>query len=149
MVRANIEDLRPKSDKTILHVQGKAWSNKSDFVILLPEVHKAIDEYLKNRKPLSAKEPLFASAGNRSKGRLSTRAIRERVNHYLIQAGIKRKTVTTHSLRHTAATLALEAGAPIFEVKNMLRHSNIETTMIYAHEVNRIKNGAEHYINQI
>ena len=51
--------------------------------------------------------------------------------------------------RHTAATLALEAGAPIFEVKNMLRHAKIETTMIYAHEVNRIKNGAEKYINQI
>lgn len=149
VARANIEDLRPKGSENVLYVQGKAWSSKNDFVIVLPEVYKAIDEYLKDRKPISPKEPLFTSVGNRSKGRLSMRAIRGRVNHYLTKAGIKRKTVTTHSLRHTAATLALEAGAPIFEVKNMLRHSKIETTMIYAHEVNRIKNGAEHYINQI
>lgn len=149
VVRANIEDLRPKGAEKVLYIQGKAWSSKNDFVIVLNEVYEAIANYLKHRDPKSQKEPLFASVGNRSKGRLSTRAIRERVNYYLNKTGIKRKTITAHSLRHTAATLALESGAPIFEVKNMLRHSKIETTMIYAHEVNRIKNGAERYINQI
>jgi len=149
VIRANIEDLRPKGSEKVLYVQGKAWSSKNDFVIVLPKVYKVIDTYLRHRKTASTKEALFASCGNRSRGRLSTRAIRERVNCYLTKAGIKRKTITAHSLRHTCATLALEAGAPIFEVKNMLRHSKIETTMIYAHEVNRIKNGAERYIRQI
>ena len=71
------------------------------------------------------------------------------MNFYSSKAGIKRCTITTHSLRHTAVSLALEAGASIFEVKQMLRHARIETTMIYLHEYNRIKNGTENYIKQI
>ncbi len=149
VVRANVEDLRPKDGSMILYIQGKAWAGKNDFVLVVDEVYKAIQEYLGARKNYAQKDTLFASVGNRSKGRLSTRAVRERVNFYLNKTGIKRKTITTHSLRHTAASLALEAGAPIFEVKQMLRHSRIETTMIYLHEYNRIKNGAENYIKQI
>lgn len=148
-IRANVEDLRPKDGKMILYVQGKSWAGKNDFVVIVNEVYQAIKEYLEARKASSQTDSLFASVGNRSKGRITTRAVRERVNFYLGKVGIKRKTITAHSLRHTAASLALEAGAPIFEVKQMLRHSRIETTMIYLHEYNRIKNGAENYIKQI
>jgi site-specific recombinase XerD len=149
VVRANVEDLRPKDGSMVLYVQGKAWAGKNDFVVVVDEVNKAIKEYLEARNDCAPKDALFASVGNRSKGRLTTRAIRERINFYLNKAGVKRSTITAHSLRHTAASLALEAGAPIFEVKQMLRHSLIETTMIYLHEYDRIKNGAENYIKQI
>ncbi len=149
VIRANIEDLRPKDGSMVLYIQGKAWAGKNDFVVIVEEVNKVIKDYMDARGEASYRDPLFVSAGNRSKGKITTRAIRERVNFYLIKAGIKRRTITTHSLRHTAASLALDAGAPIFEVKQMLRHARIETTMIYLHEYNRVKNGAEHYIKQI
>lgn len=149
IIRSNIEDLRPKDGAMVLYIQGKAWAGKNDFVVIVKQVNEAMQDYLQARGKVTYRDPLFASVGNRSKGRLTTRAIRERVNYYLNKSGVKRRTITTHSLRHTAATMALEAGAPIFEVKQMLRHVRIETTMIYLHEYNRVKNGAEHYIKQI
>lgn len=38
-----------------------------------------------------------------------------------------------HSLRHSAATRMAQSGAPIIAVKEILGHSSINTTMIYAH----------------
>ena len=38
-----------------------------------------------------------------------------------------------HTLRHTAASWWVQAGVPIFEVKELLGHSKIDSTMVYAH----------------
>lgn len=38
-----------------------------------------------------------------------------------------------HKFRHTAATMALSRGMPIEQVRQMLGHEKIETTLIYAH----------------
>ena len=63
--------------------------------------------------------------------------------------GIDSPRLTAHSLRHTAVTLALLAGAPLQEVQAMARHRSINTTMIYAHNLNRMKAGAEHSIDEL
>jgi site-specific recombinase XerD len=41
-------------------------------------------------------------------------------------------TVHAHRLRHTAATRALNAGASLDEVAQLLRHAGTATTLIYA-----------------
>ena len=41
--------------------------------------------------------------------------------------------ITVHSLRHMAATYALNHGAPLTTVQTMLGHTNIRTTSIYLH----------------
>ena len=41
-------------------------------------------------------------------------------------------TVHGHRLRHTAATRALNAGARLDEVAQLLRHAGTATTMVYA-----------------
>lgn len=41
--------------------------------------------------------------------------------------------VSPHTFRHTCCTLLLAAGVPVTEVQRHLGHSNIATTMIYAH----------------
>ena len=51
--------------------------------------------------------------------------------------------VTVHSLRHTFATHMIEAGCDIRTVQELLGHSNLQTTMIYAHVVERNKLGVE------
>jgi integrase len=44
--------------------------------------------------------------------------------------------VTPKTLRHTAGSLALAAGATIVTVSKMMGHKNVTTTMnIYAHEL--------------
>jgi len=45
----------------------------------------------------------------------------------------KRPKVTTHVLRHTAASLMVAAGVPIFDVAKVLGHETIQVTMRYAH----------------
>lgn len=52
---------------------------------------------------------------------------------YLRKAGIKHDYVI-HSLRHTVAKRLLDAGASIEQVKEVLGHANIATTLIYTEE---------------
>ena len=54
------------------------------------------------------------------------------------------RRITPHSLRHSAATIALERGAPLHQVQAMLRQAVIQTTMLYTHNKERITNAAEH-----
>jgi integrase/recombinase XerD len=58
-------------------------------------------------------------------------------------------TLTAHCLRHTAVTLALQAGATIQEVQAFARHANINTTLIYAHNIDRIRDAPERKIDAL
>jgi site-specific recombinase XerD len=53
-------------------------------------------------------------------------------------AGID-KHITFHSGRHTFAIMALEVGIPIEVVSNILGHSNLGITQIYARVVDQQK----------
>ena len=139
VVRANIEDIHTLGGVTVLNVQGKGRSDKKEFVKLSPQVEEAVRDYLSARGLVVDTEPLFASCSHRNCGhRLTTRTISGLCKLAMIKAGFHSSRLTAHSLRHSAVTLALLAGNSIADVQSFARHRSINTTMIYAHNVERI-----------
>ena len=51
---------------------------------------------------------------------------------------------TPHSLRATTATLPLDAGVDIMNVKELLGHRHVTTTQIYDKRRRSLKEGASH-----
>lgn len=148
--RANIEDIRNVANNSVLYIMGKGRDTKDEYVKLTYETLKAINEYLNTRNIKDDKEPLFTSLSDRTNGqRLKTRSIRDIVKKAYKNIGINSDKITTHSLRHTAITLSLIGGTPLQEVQQMARHSNINTTMIYAHNLKRIESNAEQNIQTL
>lgn len=142
--RANVEDLRTAGDSEVLYLQGKGHEEKTDYIKLMPEVEDAIRAYLKARGAVEPTEPLFTSTSNNSKGaRISTRTVSGIVKTALKNAGYDSDKLTAHSTRHTAVTLALMGGQKLEEVQQFARHKNLQTTLIYAHNIDRAKNNCE------
>lgn len=66
---------------------------------------------------------------NKEGKRLSKRGIQQRIKDLMLRADIEGKSV--HNLRHTGATLMLDAGADIRAVQDILGHESISTTEGY------------------
>lgn len=142
IARANIEDLTTQGDSTILFIQGKGKDERTDWIKIPEQTETAIRDYLATRPNTTPKDPLFTCGGNRhsEQGRLTTRSISRICKTHFRAAGYNDSRLTAHSLRHTAATLAILAGATLIETQEHLRHASPTTTMIYINETNKSKN---------
>lgn len=144
IARANIEDMRTVADFTALYIQGKGHEEKTDYVKVVEPVEDAIRDYLTARGTTSGSAPLFGSVAHRNNSnRMTTKSISRLVKENLVAAGLNSDRLTAHSLRHTTATLNLLNGATVEETKQLLRHTNINTTLIYSHALDRAKNNSE------
>lgn len=147
VIRADIEDLRAVGDFTALYIQGKGKTDKTAYVKVTPQVEEAVRSYLKARGSVDSKQPLFTSLSNRnSNQRLTTKSISRIAKESLVGAELISDRLTAHSLRHTTATLNLMAGASLEETQQLLRHSNMNTTLIYSHALERANNNSEQRI---
>lgn len=147
--RANIEDMRTLGDTMVLYLQGKGRDERTEYIKIVPEVEQAIRKYLKHRNSTDIKTSLFTSTSNNNSGqRLTTRSISGIVKDRLINAGFNSERLTAHSLRHTAVTLSLIGGNSLQDVQQFARHSNISTTQIYAHNLDRLNNNCEETISK-
>lgn len=147
VARANIGDIRTVAGVSMLFIQGKGRTDKTDFVKLAPKVEQAINDYLKARGIFNPDEPLFSSNSRRNSGqRLTTTTISSVCKKAMIKAGFNSSHLTAHSLRHTAITTALLSGMSLADVQQFARHSSINTTMIYNHAINRMNSQCENVI---
>ena len=112
---------------------------------MLPaQVENLINQYLQKRGNYSPSDPLFAGIGNRNiNGRLNTISISRIVKTAFKSVGLDSKRLTAHSLRHSAATAMLLNGVDLVKVQQILRHKNVNTTLIYSHHLERLKNHGE------
>ena len=136
VVRADVADIQQVQGVPVLFVHGKGRAGKSDFVKLSEPVCDALREYLRMRGQVKRDEPLFASCSKRNRGqRLTTRTVSSVAKNAMQSAGYNSPRLTAHSLRHSAATLALQGGMTLEDVSEFLRHSSIAITMVYVHSI--------------
>ena len=123
-----IKHLDFKSGKLKVRGKGKkervVWLSADDLIL--------VRAWLTRRPGAPSGDLLFTSLdGSRP---VNDRWLRRMVKRVAEQAGIV-KDIHPHSLRHTFATDLLRSTKNLRLVQKALGHSNIETTMIYAHIV--------------
>lgn len=145
IARARVGDIREESGQTVLWVHGKGRTEKDEFVVLVDDAAAPIREWLKScQQPVSVDAPLFPSLSRRNRGKqLTSNGVSRIVKNAMVRAGVVSDRLTPHSLRHTAVSLAVAGGASLAQAQAMARHADPRTTMIYFHNLNRIRDAAE------
>lgn len=113
----------------ILHLRNQ----KSERIIpIYPEAIKAISKYINNVRIFLINDEDSEYLFTNMNGQVMTRqGFWKIIKQYSAQAKIK-KDITPHTLRHSFAAHLLENGAQLTDIKEMLGHSDISSTQIYA-----------------
>lgn len=129
LIGINLKDI--KEGSILLRGKGR----KERIIYLNNACLSALDEWLSVRSKIpdaDKKDALFISP--RTGGRITCRQVERIVENSMKQAGLMGLSYTTHTLRHTAATLMYqESGVDILTLQAILGHQNVATTSIYTH----------------
>lgn len=139
LVGLNFNDIN--FENSTMRLLGKG--NKERIIYMNDSCISSLKSYY-NDRPVTPKEQdaVFLSKQNK---RISKRRVQQIVEESLIKAGLDNKGITTHKLRHTAATLMYQHGnVDPLVLKEVLGHKSIATTEIYTHLSNEnLKKAAE------
>ncbi len=127
LIELSVSDLNLHIGLLHLH-NGK----KERIVPMYPGAVKAVANYLVNVRPAivtdKAEDRLFTNMNGQP---MSRQGFWKIIKHYSEKAGIK-KDITPHTLRHSFAAHLIENGAQLKDIKEMLGHSDISSTQVYA-----------------
>jgi len=123
-----VEDI--DSGRMLIHIR-QSKNNRDRYVPLSELILRGLRNYYRKERPQGYLFP------GKEKGRsLSPATIATILRKAASNAGILKK-ISPHTLRHTYATHLLEMGMNILRVKELLGHTDIETTMIYLQVMNQ------------
>ena len=126
----------------LVRVMGKG--NKERLVPVGDRALSDINRYVlvgrPQLDPSSSCAELFVT---RRGSRMTRQNFWHRLKEYAVRAGVRRKDVSPHKLRHSFATHLLENGVDLRSLQAMLGHADISTTQIYTH-VTRTRLAAIH-----
>jgi len=125
IIGLDLDDL----DLTARHIRVLGKGSKERIVPLNTIVVDALTDYLRER-PATPEPALFLG---RAGHRIAPRTVEGLVVKYARQAGIFKKGISPHKLRHTFATLLHMKDVDILEIQALLGHSSITSTQIYTH----------------
>ncbi len=137
LVNLNYNDVYSDNRMRIL---GKG--NKERIIFLNEACIRAVERYMKVRPKdgVVDKNALFLSSRLK---RISPKTVQHIVKNFLEKSGLGGQGLSTHKLRHTAATLMYQYGdADVLVLKDILGHENLSTTEIYTHIVDEQKKKA-------
>lgn len=111
-------------------------TKKSRLIPLYPAALRALSVYLNEVRDSMLAEPdeqaLFVNVGG---ARMSRQGFWKILKHYQQTAHID-KDITPHTLRHSFAVHLLENGADLNSVQELMGHSDISSTQLYANLIN-------------
>jgi site-specific recombinase XerD len=108
--------------------KGGRWSQ----LPLVEEVGKAIARYLAEGRPACADRHVFIRDKAPRRAFAGGSSLSDRVRCALRKAGIDCARRGAHLLRHSLATQMLAGGATLFDIGQVLRHQQPDTTRLYA-----------------
>ncbi len=147
----NIQVSDIDSHRMQIHIhRGKG---AKDRFIALPEDTLALlrKYWLTHKNPVLVFPALGrgGKSGHTAKYPMAGDSVRGAMRKARFEAGIKKRKVTIHTLRHSCATHLLDAGVNIRYIQRFLGHSCLETTMIYLHMTKKGREDAYDIINKI
>lgn len=146
IVRLNFNNYEPLPNPAVLNVQHKGHWTADSFVYIYPTLRGILEDWIAVRKGTQAdNSPLFVTMKNPHR-RLAGRTVRQRIHRIIMAAGI---SATPHQLRHTAITIAREAGTPLDAVREMAGHASIKSTEIYDHAIQRKRFAPERVLDGV
>ena len=131
LIELNLEDINLE-----LGVIKCAKGKKSRVIPLYPAALKALSVYIRDVRDTMLAVPderaLFVNVGG---SRMSRQGFWKILKHYQTAAHIE-KEITPHMLRHSFAVHLLENGADLGSVQELMGHSDISSTQLYAQMIN-------------
>lgn len=125
-----------------LQMEVKRKGGKTSWVTMRPEAAVALTDYLDGRTD----GPLFLGFKDHPISRHEVAGI---LSDLVKAAEIEGKNITPHSMRHTYATMALNAGSDIRDVQESMGHSSIESTMRYNRARTTVERAPTHKLTWI
>ena len=133
IVDLRVRDLRLE---TPAHIQLTGKGRKVRFTPLLEGTWRLLSRYLEEHRLTTADKldaPLFNNrAGNRFTRAGITYILTKYAAMAKAQKPLKCDNITPHLLRHTKAMHLLQAGINIIYIRDLLGHTDVKTTTVYA-----------------